>query len=95
MRDVLRLALDCLLVGLAAGTALMMALVLFGPAALRAAAERGGSGLLAVLMVAVFAGAAIGGLRFGVMLVRRDLREDREDALRRKFLIPAQRRRRQ
>jgi hypothetical protein len=94
MRDTLRLGLDCLLVGLAAGTMLMVALVLLDAGGLRQLVVARGAGQVAVMMVAVFGGCAIAAVRFAVTLVRHDLRADREDDLRRRLLIPAQRRRR-
>ncbi len=94
MRDTFRIFADCLLVGMVFGILLMVTLVVLNVGGLQAIVAQVWLGGPAVLMIAVIAGMLWSSAWFVWRIVRLELREDRDDMLRRKFLIPAQRRRR-
>lgn len=95
MRDTLRLGLDFLLVGLAAGPMLMVALVLLDAGGLRQLVVARGAGQVAVMMVAVLANAppSLRCASRSPWCATTCAPTARTD-LRRRLLIPAQRRRR-
>ena len=94
MRDVLRLAIDSFLLGLAQGIALTAALAILNLGGMQAVLARDGAAGWPVLSIAGFAAVALASAGFTWRLVRREMHEDVDDALRRRLLIPAQRRRR-
>lgn len=94
MRDVIRIFVDCLLVGMVFGILVMVALVVLNVGGLQSLVSQVWLGGPAVLMIAVIAGMFLSSAWFGWRIVQLELRDDQEDVLRRKFLIPAQRRRR-
>jgi hypothetical protein len=94
MRNILRIFVDCLLVGMVFGILLMVLLVVADVGGLQGLLARVWLGGPAVLMIAVISGMLWSSAWFVWRIVQLELREDREDYLRRKFLIPAQRRRR-
>ncbi len=94
MRDILRTIVDCLLLGLAVGVGVMVLAVVLDLGGLQARLEAAWLGGPSVLMIAVFSGCLTAGAQITLRLVRAEMRADREAELRRRLLIPAQRRRR-
>lgn len=94
MRDIIRIFVDCLLVGMVFGILLMVTLVVLDVGGLQAVVSQVWLGGPVVLMIAVIAGMLLASGWFVWRIVRLEMRDDLEDDLRRKFLIPAQRRRR-
>lgn len=93
MRDIVRIAIDSLLLGMASGIVVMVGLVVLDVGGLQSLVERVWMGGPAVLMIAVFAGMMLSSAQFIWRLVRLEMRHDLEDRLRRKLLISARRRR--
>jgi hypothetical protein len=94
MRETIRIFVDCLLVGMVFGIFLMVTLVVADVGGLQGLLARVWLGGPAVLMIAVISGMLWSSAWFVWRIVRLELRDDHEDHLRRKFLIPAQRHRR-
>lgn len=83
MRQIVRLYVDCLLLGLAVGIAVLVGLVLSDLGNLRDAVLRSGDGMVGFTIV-VFSAGLFSSIRFALWVIKIELAEDRAIAWRKR-----------